>query len=326
MKKLTGLLCALALLCGFCLPVFADNNDNTVKITTTVPSTHTITVTQADGAAVFCNGQSGSAFTVERLSQPQLLVRPDSGRVLTRVLVNGADVTGSVQGGYYTLPAQIYADGSCYHSNCYYLANGSDSTDTDIIAKTQAQFASGEVAYLLQNGREQAVWGQTLTGDNKQDYPVLNGAPVYQGTPCTGRYSNTKEELNHDYRDGNCIYCGQPEIAYTVTIPVTVELGNAANATAIISAENVTLPTDKTLKVTVNGPFTATLVGTTDVTAQYTIKNGNTALENGDPVLTAQNGESPKIPLTFVKPDAAPYAGSYIGTVTFEVSVGTPTT
>lgn len=109
MKKLAGLLCALALVFGFCLPVFADNNDNTVKITTTVPSTHTITVAQADGAAVFCNGQPGTAFTVERLSQPQLLVRPDSGRVLTRLLVNGADVTGSVQGGYYTLPA-VYED------------------------------------------------------------------------------------------------------------------------------------------------------------------------------------------------------------------------
>ena len=58
---------------------------------------------------MFCNGQSGTAFTVKRLSQPQLLVRPDSGRVLTRVLVNGADVTGSVQGGYYTLPA-VYED------------------------------------------------------------------------------------------------------------------------------------------------------------------------------------------------------------------------
>lgn len=106
MKKLTVLLCALALLCGFCLPVFADS---TVKITTTVPSTHTITVEQADGAAVTCNGQSGTTFTVERLSQPQLLVRPDSGRVLTRVLVNGADVTASVQDGSYTLPA-VYED------------------------------------------------------------------------------------------------------------------------------------------------------------------------------------------------------------------------
>ena len=106
MKKLTVLLCALALLCSFCLPVFADS---TVQITTTVPSTHTITVAQADGAAVTCNGQSGTTFTVERLSQPQLLVRPDSGRVLTRVLVNGADVTASVQDGSYTLPA-VYED------------------------------------------------------------------------------------------------------------------------------------------------------------------------------------------------------------------------
>ena len=108
-KKLTVLLCALALLCSFCLPVFADNDDKTVKITTTVPSTHTITVKQADGAAVTCNGKSGTTFTVERLSQPQLLVRPDSGRVLTRVLVNGADVTAAVQDGSYTLPA-VYED------------------------------------------------------------------------------------------------------------------------------------------------------------------------------------------------------------------------
>lgn len=131
--------------------------------------------------------------------------------------------------------------------------------------------------------------------------------------------------MNHNYESGKCTYCGQPEIASTVTMPATVELGNAANATATISAENVTLPTDKTLKVTVNGPFTATLVGTTDVTAQYTIQKYGTALESGDPVLTAKSGESPKIPLTFVKPDNAPYAGSYTGTVTFTVSVGTPT-
>ena len=93
-------------------------------------------------------------------------------------------------------------------------------------------------------------------------------------------------------------------------------------STATISAENVTLPTDKTLKVTVNGPFTATLDGTTNVTAQYTIQKDSITLASGDPVLTAKNGESPKIPLTFVKPDTAPYAGSYTGTVTFEVSVG----
>ena len=106
MKKLTCLLCALALLCSFCLPVFADS---TVKITTTVPGTHTITVEQANGVAVTCNGRSGTTFTVERLSQPQLRFSPDSGRVLSRVLVNGADITALMQDGCYTLPA-VYED------------------------------------------------------------------------------------------------------------------------------------------------------------------------------------------------------------------------
>ena len=102
--------------------------------------------------------------------------------------------------------------------------------------------------------------------------------------------------------------------------------GAAANATAAISAENVTLPTDKTLKVTINGSFTAALVGDNNVTVGYKIKNGDTALTDGSTVLTAKNGDTAKTStLTFVKPDAAPYAGSYTSTVTFEVSVVTPT-
>lgn len=225
--------------------------------------------------------------------------------------------------------AKICGSYSCDLSNCYYLPNdtgSSGSTVTGITAKTAEQFASGEVAYLLQDTRTDTttVWGQTLTEPNKQNYPVLRGEKVYRSTPCPTDYSNgeSKNKLHNIGTDGYCTVCKELCIASTVTIPATVELGNAANATATISAENVTLPTDKTLKVTVNGPFTATLVGTTDVTAQYTIQKDGTALEIGDPVLTAQNGESPKIPLTFVKPDNAPYAGSYTGTVTFEVSVG----
>ena len=221
--------------------------------------------------------------------------------------------------------------------NCYYLDTGATTADSGT-SKTAAEFKSGEVAYLLQKAINDAategttaeqVWGQTLTEPNRQPYPVLGGDKVYQSTPCPTDYSNGESKIkDHNIgTDGYCTVCKELCIAYTVTIPATVELGNAASATATISAENVTLPTDKTLQVTVNGPFTATLVGKTDVTAQYTIQKDGTALESGDPVLTAQNGESPKIPLTFVKPDAAPYAGSYTGTVTFTVSVGdtTPT-
>ena len=124
-----------------------------------------------------------------------------------------------------------------------------------------------------------------------------------------------------------------------------MELGNAASAKADITAKDVTLPADKTLKVTINGingingidstndingtngingsngVFTATLDGTSE-TVSYKIKNGNTELTPGDTVLTAASGENGKTTaLTFFKPDNAPYAGSYTGTVTFTVSV-----
>ena len=77
--------------------------------------------------------------------------------------------------------------------------------------------------------------------------------------------------------------------------------------------------------MTVNGSFTATLIGDNNVAVDYNIKNGDTTLTDGSTVLTAQNGDIAKtFTLTFVKPDAAPYAGSYTSTVTFEVSVVTP--
>ena len=117
-----------------------------------------------------------------------------------------------------------------------------------------------------------------------------------------------------------------------------MELGNAASTKADITAQGVTLPANQTLMVTINGingtngingsngVFTATLGGTSE-TVSYTIKNGNTELTPGETVLTAVSGETGKTTtLTFVKPDNAPYAGSYTGTVTFTVSVVDETT
>ena len=126
-----------------------------------------------------------------------------------------------------------------------------------------------------------------------------------------------------------------------------MELGNAASANADITAQGVTLPANQTLMVTINGingingidstndingtngingsngVFTATLDGTSE-TVSYKIKSGNTELTPGETVLTAASGEAGKTTaLTFFKPDNAPYAGSYTGTVTFTVSVET---
>ena len=223
--------------------------------------------------------------------------------------------------------AKICGDGWYSLSNCYYLPNdtgSSGSTVTGITAKTKAQFASGEVAYLLQKGREQAVWGQKIDTD---DYPKLGGDKVYQSAPCKSEYTNTESKtVEHVFgSDGICEKCGQPQIAYTVTIPATVTLGN----TATITAKDVILPNGKELNVKVaeGSEFKVAQVDDNDAVVDkcaYTVTKGETKtpVNPSDTVLTAVNGESEKtVELQFNKPETTTYSGEYKGKVTFTVSV-----
>ena len=111
MKKLTVLLLCFLLLCTCSLTAFAaepeDEEINTV-ISVTVPDSHKITVT-AENAKVFYEGVSGDSFTVERLSTPRLLIRAESGKVITSVMLNDVDVTAELHGGYLDLDA-VYED------------------------------------------------------------------------------------------------------------------------------------------------------------------------------------------------------------------------
>ena len=217
--------------------------------------------------------------------------------------------------------------------NCYYLA---DNPGTDPSAKTEAQFNSGEVAYLLQNGERTdtttTVWGQTLTGGSQQAFPVLNGDKVYQTTPCTAGYSNTDGtyKAHTPGTDGKCIDCKQLCISYTVTIPATVTLGN----TVTITAEGVILPTDKQLKVavsTTDNKFEVAQVDKNNTVVdrcEYTVTNkgdtpnnlNGTPVTPGATVLTAENGKNKTVFLQFNAP-ATTYSGEYKGTVNFTVSV-----
>lgn len=134
---------------------------------------------------------------------------------------SGADISGIC--GYNFGPV----------TNCYYLADTEDENG----GKTAAQFASGEIAYLLSQGctvgegenavtYSGSVWGQAL-GENGDTYPVLKKAgdamntvyrnETYQG--CEGNkgelvysYSNTQEapvyaEHTDEDLDGKCDIC-----------------------------------------------------------------------------------------------------------------------
>ena len=113
-------------------------------------------------------------------------------------------------------------------TNCYYLADIEDENG----GKTAAQFASGEIAYLLSQGcstgeddntvtYDGSIWGQTIGTDI---YPTLGGAKVYKnaiyegcegkpGEPVSYEYSNTEKNTYGDHpdadNDGKCDDCGQ---------------------------------------------------------------------------------------------------------------------
>lgn len=88
-------------------------------------------------------------------------------------------------------------------TNCYYLGDA----ETEDGGKTAAQFASGEVAYLLNAERSEIVWGQTL---GTQAMPVLGGAPVYRGYAYC--YS---EDISYS-NDASAVSETKPEHSFTV--------------------------------------------------------------------------------------------------------------
>ena len=183
------------------------------------------------------------------------------------------------------------------------------------------------MAFWLQRalGQKAAqVWGQNIGIDKA---PVLSSETKYKvyetalDSPCKGGFSNTSgQKLQHNYKeDGNCFYCGQPEIAYTVTIPASVELGN----TVKIEATGVTLPDNKQLNVKVakDSKFEVALG---DDTRPYTVTKGEakTTVNPNDTVLTVESGGTGNsVELTFNPPKTTTYSGTYEGTVTFTFSV-----
>lgn len=110
MKKIASLLLCLCLVFSLPTVAFAQTSESSgdAVISASVPETHKITV-YADGADVMFNGEMQDSFTVERLSEPTVIIRAESGKSVKQVLFNGEDITSQIKGGYYTLEP-VYED------------------------------------------------------------------------------------------------------------------------------------------------------------------------------------------------------------------------
>lgn len=94
---------------------------------------------------------------------------------------------------------------SCLADNCYYdsdLISAQGTAADGTTAKTAAQFASGEVTWLLNGGVTDGtqVWYQNVDISEYDAYPQLAGATVY--------YYETSGYSNHVYVNGICADCG----------------------------------------------------------------------------------------------------------------------
>ena len=144
--------------------------------------------------------------------------------------INNCYITGAVSGN-------SYVGGVCGYnyatiSNCYFNSEKCDkdavgtnhsSTVINTKGKTTAQFASGEVCYLLNKGvtNDTQSWYQNLASEGGDTYPVLksNGNnTVYVSQPCTLQFSNTPVAIEHSLDpDGFCTKCGGYEPATLTT-------------------------------------------------------------------------------------------------------------
>ena len=197
--------------------------------------------------------------------------------------VTGDSIIGNVCG----------EDGSyCITQNCYYLADTADENG----GKTAAQFASGEVAYLLSKGctantntYSGDVWGQDLSAENS--YPVLGGAKVYQnltyagcegkpGEPVKTEYSNTQlDPVYADHTDGDedgkCDTCskymdniGARLVGHSLTLDGSVGVNFYMELSSEVISDSsaymeFTLPGGKTSTVKVSEAPTEVISGTT---------------------------------------------------------------
>ena len=116
--------------------------------------------------------------------------------------------------------------------NCYSMSEDTSVTEPEgVVVKTKAEFASGEVAYLLdgtgESRAEAPVWGQNIGTDES---PVLGGAAVYKDGDV---YANTEHTYDVAYTwsadkknctaKQNCRLCGIEGAEETVAAAYSIK-------------------------------------------------------------------------------------------------------
>ena len=219
------------------------------------------------------------------------------GSSLVENCYSQATVSGNTNvGGICGNSNKVDFQNAYYDSNLYtgdaigYLK---DATIKQTEGKSSQAFESGEITYLLQADREEPVWGQTLSGNDVQAYPVLGGAKVYQVTEykgcieSTGIAGTTYNNANapvvfgpHVYENGFCTICSAYEPAVLTTGKYDIdangeitnsdeayEIGNAGQLYWFAGLVNGTLTDGTAQNLKANAVLTADITVNEDLLA-----------------------------------------------------------
>lgn len=173
----------------------------------------------------------------------------DAGGLVGRIYVNGytghiensynvGDVSGTTKGA---LVGKIENESdNVTMSKCYYLS-GKTPFGTAVpsgcggVEKTTAQFGSGEVAWLLQNGQSVQVWGQSLVAP-VDAYPVFSNTPVCKVEFKSNDGASTYDALTEYVSKGG-----------TITLPTMTDVAawkNTEDSNVTSVGENATITGD----------------------------------------------------------------------------------
>ena len=220
MRKIAAFLLCLCLLSVGSVTAFAknvsqDDEGGSAVISVTVPDSHTLTVS-ASHAQVLCGGQWGESFSVERLSEPRMLIRPEDGYKVTKVTLNGEDVTEAVIGGYYTL-GPVYEEKE--------LAAGAEDviTDSDGIHDISGTVID-EDGNLIP-GATVDIGGKTDVTDENGNFTIENLPDGYHPITITDEDGNVIGYTEVEIGEGEPGVTQNPDGNYTLTTPEDADLG-----------------------------------------------------------------------------------------------------